>query len=162
MATRPSASDYIRTLQATVPTLARQIKDLAIAEMKPSAVHGGIGAGMFGGAAVFGLNALKLLCFAGAFGVSLLYYHFGLFDTLSSLALGFLSVGVALGLIALIVALIGYGQVKKIKKPEATIAEAKASLGAIGDAVQMGTADAENRSYPAGAEQVVAKSTRLR
>lgn len=91
MATRPSVSDYMRTLRATVPILVSQIKELAIAEMKPSAIHGGIGAGLFGGAGVIGLIVLKFFLFAAAFGMSFAYYRGG-FQHISALALGFLTV----------------------------------------------------------------------
>ena len=54
MAERPSAGDYIQVLKTTVPNMVDQIGELAKAELKPAAKHGGIGAGAFGGAAVVG------------------------------------------------------------------------------------------------------------
>lgn len=131
MAERPSAGDYIKVLKTTVPNMVDQIGELAKAELKPAAKHGGIGAGAFGGAAVVGLTVLKLLMLTFAFALSMMYHELAGFNPLTALTLGFLTTAV-LGLIIVAVsALFGRNQVMKVKPPSATIAETRASLGAI-------------------------------
>lgn len=156
MAERPSASDYINVLKATVPTMVDQISELAKAELKPAVKHGGIGAGAFGGAAVIGLTLLKFLLLTGAFAFSMIYHELLGRNPLTALTLGFLTMSVLALIIMAALALVGMGQMKHVQAPNATIAEAKASLGAITDAIEMGVADAKERRGPADALQVTA------
>ena len=92
MAERPSAGDYIQVLKTTVPNMVDQIGELAKAELKPAAKHGGIGAGAFGGAAVVGLTVLKLLMLTFAFALSMMYHELAGFNPLTALTLGFLTI----------------------------------------------------------------------
>lgn len=154
MAERPSAGDYVRVLKATVPTMASQIGELAKAELKPAAKHGGIGAGSLGGAAVVGVTVLKLGMLTGAFAFSMIYHELFGRNPLTALTLGFLTMAVIGVLIMAVLALIGWRQLKRVQPPNATIAETKASLGAITDAIELGAQDARERRNPADALQV--------
>lgn len=160
MAERPSASDYIEVLKTTVPTMVGQINELAKAELKPAAKHGGIGAGAFGGAAVVGITVLKLFMLTAAFAFSMVYHELLGRNPLTALTLGFLTMAVFGLLIMAALAFLGRDQVKRVKAPNATIAEAKASLGAITDAIELGVADARERRIPSDAVQVTT-STKL-
>ncbi len=154
MAERPSASDYIKVLKTSVPNMFGQISELAKAELKPAAKHGGIGAGVFGGAAVVGLTVLKLLLLTLAFALSMMYHELAGFNPLTALTLGFLTTAVLALIIMVVLALIGRSQIKKVKAPSATIAETRASLGAITDAIENGFSDAQHRRAPADAVAV--------
>jgi hypothetical protein len=134
MADSPVVGDIIKNITDDVKHLVQDEIELAKAELIPSAKKAGIGAGMFGGAGYFGINGLTLLYVAAALGI----YALGL-----SLWLSFLIVAVALLLIAGILALIGLSNVKKVKGPEKTVAQAKVSVAAIKGAVQHGTAAAK-------------------
>ncbi|MDI9628347.1 MAG: phage holin family protein [Acidobacteriota bacterium] len=154
MAERPSASDYLQVLKTTVPNMVDQIGELAKAELKPAAKHGGIGAGALGGAAVVGLTVLKLLMLTFAFALSMMYHELAGFNPLTALTLGFLTTAVLGLIIVAVFALFGRNQVMKVKAPSATIAEARASLGAITDAIENGVADARQQRVPTDAIEV--------
>jgi hypothetical protein len=134
MADSPAVGDIIKGITDDVKHLVQSEIELAKAELIPSAKKAGIGAGMFGGAGYFGINGLTLLYVAAALGI----YALGL-----SLWLSFLIVAVALLLVAAILGLIGLRNVKKIKGPEKTIAQAQKSIAEIKGAVQHGTAAAK-------------------
>lgn len=155
MAERPGAGDYIRVLKTTVPTLFGQISELAKAELKPAVKHGGIGAGAFGGAAVVGLTVLKLFLLTGAFMFSMIYHELLGRNVLTALTLGFLTMAVLALIIMVVLALIGKMQISQVQAPSATIAETKASLGAITDAIEYGVSDAREGRTPSGAIDVV-------
>ncbi len=154
MADRPAAGDYLRLLKTTVPTMAGQIGELAKAELKPAAKHGGIGAGAFGGAAVVGLTVLKFLMLTGAFALSMFYAEILGRNPLTALTFGFLTMSVIGLIIVAILALFGKLQFGKVKAPQATIAETKASLGAISTAIEAGISDASEGRMPQDAFQV--------
>ena len=130
----PEVSGIIKSVQDDVKHLVQDEVELAKSELIPSAKKAGIGAGMLGGAGYFGINGLTLLYVAAALGI----YALGL-----SLWLSFLIVAVALLLIAGILALIGLANLKKVKGPDKTIAQAKESVAAIKGAIQHGTAAAK-------------------
>ena len=155
MADCPSVGDYLRTLKLTVPKMVGQIKELAVAEITPVAKHGGIGAGLFGGAGAFGWIALKTLGLTACFALSLIYYELVDLDAILSLTLGFLTGSILLLIFAAIFALIGRSQIKRVKAPEATIAEVKASVSAISEAVTKGGVNAQAGGYPVDAEKIV-------
>ena len=156
MAERPSAGDYIQVLKTTVPNMVDQIGELAKAELKPAAKHGGIGAGAFGGAAVVGLTVLKLLMLTFAFALSMMYHELAGFNPLTALTLGFLTTAVLGLIIVAVFALFGRNQVMKVKPPSATIAETRASLGAITDAIENGFDNAQQQRVPADAIEITA------
>jgi hypothetical protein len=125
--------DLIKGIQDDVRRLVQDEIELAKAELVPSAKKAGVGAGLLGGAGYFGINAATLLYVAAALGL----YALGL-----SLWLSFLIVAVVLLLIAGILALIGLRNLKKVKGPDKTIAQAKTSVAEIKGAIQQGTAAA--------------------
>lgn len=156
MADRPSVGDYIRVLKTTVPKMVDQIIELAKAELKPAAKHGGIGAGAFGGAAVVGITVLKLFLLTGAFMFSMIYHEIFNRNPLTALTLGFLTMSVLALLIMAALALFGRSQVIKVKAPVATIAETRASIGAVADAIEQGASDAAGNKMPDDALAVTA------
>ena len=156
MAERPTAGDYLKVLRASVPTMVTQIKELAAAELKPAVKNGGVGAGLFGGAAVIGITALKLFLLTGAFALSMIYAEVLGRNPLTALTLGFLTMSVLALIIVAVLALLGKGKISKVKAPEATIAETKASLSAVADAIENGVTDVHERRIPNDALQVTA------
>jgi len=134
MADSPAVADIIKNITDDVKHLVQGEIELAKAELVPSAKKAGIGAGLLGGAGYFGVNGLTLLYVAAALGL----YALGL-----SLWLSFLIVAVVLLLIAGILALIGLANIKKVKGPDKTIAQAKESVTEIKGAIQHGTAAAK-------------------
>lgn len=133
MADSPAVGDIIKGITDDVKQLVQGEIALAKAELIPSAKKAGIGAGLFGGAGYFGINGLTLLYVAAALGI----YALGL-----SLWLSFLIVAVGLLLVAGVLALIGLSNVKKVKGPDKTIAQAQTTIAEVKDAVQHGIAAA--------------------
>lgn len=105
--------------------------ELAAAELKPAAKHAGIGSGMFAGAGTFALHALWMLIIAFALAIGWILDSFTALGPWGAFTLGFVIAAVISLLIAFVLVKIGQAQMKKVKKPEATIAEAKATLQAI-------------------------------
>lgn len=142
MAERPSAGEYLANIRTEVPKMVAGIKELAEAEVKPAVKQAGVGTGLVGAAAVIGGLALLFVVISGAFGIGLIFVHFvGLTQT-ASMGLGFLIAGVLWALVALIVLKLGLGRFKKVKAPELTIAEARASFQALSDSIGTGIVDA--------------------
>ncbi len=105
--------------------------ELAAAELKPAAKAAGIGTGYFAGAALFAFHAIWMLVILIALAVGLLLYAVTPLGPWSSFTLGFLaSVLVSLA-IALVLVILGRNKFRQVKKPEATISEAKATLDAV-------------------------------
>ena len=154
MADRPTIADYIQVLKTTIPNMVSQIGDLAKAELKPAAKHGGIGAGAFAAAAVVGLTALYLVLLTFAFALSMFFHEILNRNPLTALMFGFLTMTVLCLLIVAALALFGKSQISQVKAPQATIAETKASIGAITDAIEFGAQDAKNRTTPSDAVAV--------
>lgn len=128
-----AVGDIIRNITNDVKVLVKDEVELAKAELVPSAKNAGIGAGLFGAAGYFGINALTLLYIAAALGLAAL----GL-----PTWLGFLIVAVVLLVIAGICALIGRGKVKQVRPPKATIDQANETVVALKGAVQRANAAA--------------------
>lgn len=131
--------DIIKNITDDVKVVVRSELELAKIEMKQSAKRAGIGGGMFGVAAVFGVTALVLLIWAATFGLALLWRGLFDFSDLLSVCLGLVTMAVLGLIIAGIFALIGKGQVTKVKAPEKTIAQASATAAAASQAVTVGT-----------------------
>ncbi len=126
--------DIIKSITDDVKLLIHDEVELAKAELMPAAKHGGIGAGLFGAAGYFAICALSVLYFAAAFGLVALGV---------STWLAFLLVGVALLLVAGVCAGIGYLQVKKVKAPERTVAQANQTVAELSDAAKRAVASAK-------------------
>ena len=108
----PSIGTLVQSAMADVSTLIRAEVELAKAEVGKSAKKAGIGAGAFGAAGV-------VLAFSGFFfGIALAEFitWLGLERWISYLIVWFLLV-----LLAVMAALFGRGQIKKIEKPERTL-----------------------------------------
>ncbi|HEX6760427.1 MAG TPA: phage holin family protein [Propionibacteriaceae bacterium] len=125
--------DIIKDITDDVKLLVQDQIELAKAELIPAAKNGGTGAGLFGAAGYFALSATILLYFAAAWGL----VQAGL-----AAWLAFLIVGVALLLIAGILAGVGFLFVKRVKPPERTIAQANLATAEISDAAQRALAAA--------------------
>jgi Putative Actinobacterial Holin-X, holin superfamily III len=128
-----AVGDIIKNITDDVKSLVRDQIELAKAELTPAAKQGGTGVGLFGAAGYFALSATILLYFAAAW---------GLVSAGLAAWLAFLIVGVALLLIAGILAGIGYLIVRKIKGPERTIAQANQSVAEVKAAAERGVAAA--------------------
>jgi Flp pilus assembly protein TadB len=128
-----AVGELIKGITDDVLVLVRDEIELAKAELIPAAKNAGIGAGLFGAAGYFGINAALLLYIAAALGL----YALGL-----PLWLSFLIIAVALLLVAGLCALIGRSRVKKAKPPKRTINQAKETVAAVKGAVQRGNAAA--------------------
>ena len=128
-----AVADIIKNITDDVKLLVQDQIELAKMELIPAAKNGGTGAGLFGAAGYFALSATILLYFAAAFGL-----------VAAGLAawLAFLIVGVALLLIAAILAGIGYLFVKRVKPPERTIAQANLASTEIKEAANRALAAA--------------------
>lgn len=159
MAQRPSLGDYITVLKTSVPKMVTQLKELAAAEMKPMAKNGGIGAAGLIVAVVFAVVMLMIILLAIGFGLSIIFAEPLNRHPITALALGFTVEAVLFLILAVIVGLIGWRYLKKVKAPEATIAEAKASFSAIATAIEKGVDDAATRQIPAGAAEFAGTST---
>jgi membrane protein len=106
-ATEPTAAELIRQLSDQTSRLARQEVELAKAELALRGKRAGIGAGMFGGAGVFGFYALGAL-------VATVILALG---TAMAGWLAALIVTVVLGAIAGVLALRGRKQVQQATPP---------------------------------------------
>jgi hypothetical protein len=128
-----AVGDIIKNISDDVKLLVQDQIELAKAELTPAAKKGGTGLGLFGAAGYFALSATILLYFAAAFGL-----------VAAGLApwLAFLIVGVALLLIAGILAGIGYLIVRRIKGPDRTIAQANQSVAEVKAAAERAVAAA--------------------
>jgi uncharacterized membrane protein YqjE len=133
MADSPAVGDLIKSITDDVKSLVRGEIELAKAELTPSAKNAGLGAGLFGGAGYFGINAMTLLYIAAALGLAALGVP---------IWLAFVIVAVVLLIIAAILALVGKSRIDKVKGADATIAQANQSVAEIKAAVQRGTAAA--------------------
>lgn len=121
--------------------------ELAAAELKPTAKAAGLGAGFFAGAAVFLFHALWMLVILVALAVGLLIHAITPLGPWGSFTLGFLVSVLFSLLVAGVLFTFGRGKFAQVKKPEATISEAKATLDAVVDAItaKRSTTDVEVR-----------------
>lgn len=118
-----------RTIGQLVADASRDMSDLvrheialAKAEVKKEAVNAGAGAGLFAGAAVFGLVGFIMLWFTAAWAL----IHF--FDMQNWAAFGIVTL--ILLAIAGILALIGKSRISKVGPPERTIETTKGTVAA--------------------------------
>ena len=109
--------------------------ELAAAELKPSAKAAGIGTGFFAGAAIFLFHALWMLVIVVALAIGLLLHSVTPMGPWGAFTLGFLATVVFSVLVAGVLFTLGRGKFTQVKKPTATISEAKATLDAVVDAI---------------------------
>ncbi|OYO24161.1 hypothetical protein CGZ93_04910 [Enemella dayhoffiae] len=133
-------SDVAKLISEDVKALVQGEIALAKAELVPSAKHAGVGAGLFGGAGYFAMNGLSLLFIAGALGIAALFKA-----PTGWIALGFVIMAVVVFVIAGILALVGKGQLQKVKGPERTIEQAQTTIETIKGSIARATADAKTK-----------------
>lgn len=122
-------------IKDTIADFVSKETELAAAELKPSAKSALVGSGFFAGAAVFLFHALWMLVILIALAIGLLLHAVTPMGPWGSFTLGFLSSVLISVLIAGILITFGRGKFSQVKKPEATISEAKATLDAVVDAI---------------------------
>ncbi|WP_232549098.1 phage holin family protein [Propioniciclava soli] len=159
----PEIGDVIADITSDVQTIVKGEIELAKAELIPQAKSLGIGAGLFGAAGYFALQAVTLLFICGGLAFTALYT--GLVSIVWAFTLGFLTMAVILLVIAGILALIGKSKIK-FEGAEKTVAEAEKSVDAVTTAINRGQANvraivaghdplrAANRTTGAGATVV--------
>ena len=114
----PTLGKLVMDAQRDISTLISKEIELAKTELKVSVRHGGVGIGLFAGAAFLGLLAVIMLS------VSIAYFIHWNGDGLS-LHWAFLIVFGLYVLIAGLLAFIGLKQVKRVKAPERAIKQGK-------------------------------------
>lgn len=124
----------LQQLKAELSEFIEREKELARAELVPAAKSAGIGSGLFAAAGVFALHALWMIILCLALAVGWFLDSFTALSTWGAFTVGFLLVAVLSVLIAFILIKVGQLHMGKVKAPEATIAEAKATLSALVDA----------------------------
>ncbi|GAA2677048.1 phage holin family protein [Streptomyces lunalinharesii] len=117
-----SLGQLVATATAEMSALVHDEIALAKAELRQDAKRAGIGSAAFIVAGVLALFALPVLSFAAAYGI----HNLGL-----GLAWSFLIVGGAFLVIAALLILIALAKIKKIKKPEKSIASAKETAAVL-------------------------------
>ncbi|WP_296138653.1 phage holin family protein [uncultured Tessaracoccus sp.] len=125
-------ADHVTTIKHQLGVFLSKEVELAKAELGPAAKHAGVGTGMLAISLGFALHAVWMFVIALAALFTWLMTLTGLSLALS-LIFGFLIATVVSLVLAGIFALVGLRRYKKIKAPEATIAEAKSTIKAISD-----------------------------
>jgi uncharacterized membrane protein YqjE len=123
-----SAGQLVQQLSEQTSTLIRQELRLATAELQEKGKHAGVGAGMFGGAGVVALYGVGALIAAAIIGLG----------TLVEPWLAAVIVGVALLLVAAIVAAAGKKQVEQATpaKPERTVDSVQRDIKTVKERAQ--------------------------
>ena len=136
----PQLGDIVANLKVDGARMLQDNVALARAEVTPIAVKGGIGGGLAAVAVYFLLAALGLLFMAGGFAFGRMWQAIITgFSVLPALGLGFVTMAVVMILVALgLLAAAKFGFFDRIRKPEATIAEFKASIAALAESVKRG------------------------
>ena len=114
----PTLGKLVMDAQRDISTLISKEIQLAKSEIKVSVKHGGVGIGLFAGAAFLGLLAIIMLSVAIAY-----FIHWN--GSGLDLHWAFLIVFALYLLIAGLLAFIGLKQVKKVKAPERAIEQGK-------------------------------------
>ncbi len=114
----PTLGKLVMDAQRDISTLISKEIELAKTELKVSVKHGGLGIGLFAGAAFLGLLAVVMLS------VSIAYFINWNGDGLA-LHWAFLIVFALYVAIAGLLALVGLRQVKQVKAPEKAISQGK-------------------------------------
>jgi hypothetical protein len=116
--TDPTLGKLVMDAQRDISTLISKEIELAKSEIKVSVKHGGVGIGLFAGAAFLGLLAIIMLSVAIAY-----FIHWN--GSGLDLHWAFLIVFALYVLIAGLLAFIGLKQVKQVKAPEKAIKQGK-------------------------------------
>ena len=136
----PQLGDIIANLKVDGTRMVQDNIALAKAEVTPIVAKGGIAGGLAMGALYFLLAALGLLFMAGGFAFGRMWQAIiNSLSLLPALGLGFVTMAIVMILVAVVLVLVAkVGFINKIKKPEATVAEVKASIAALGESVKRG------------------------
>ncbi len=138
MAERQSIMDAIDQVKTSAGKMFSQIGDLAKAELKPAAKNAGLGAVFVVALAVVAATALFILLLTCGFALSIIYNQVLGRSPITALTFGFLTLFVLCIILVALCAIAAWKRFKKVQGPKATIAETKASLGAITDAIKAG------------------------
>lgn len=130
-------ADNLTRIQQQLGEFVEKEKELAKAEIVPSAKKAGVGSVLFVVALAFALHAVWMLVIALAALFSWLVSLTGL-STLLSIIFGFLIATIVSLILAGIFGLLGWSKFKKVKAPSATIAEFKATAQAVIDGFKKG------------------------
>lgn len=134
----PTLKDAGSTFQQIKTSLAEFVSketELAKAEVVPAAKQAGIGSGLFAGAGILALHALWMILIAVVLAIAWLLNSVTNLGPWASGTFAFVITAVFSLLVAFILVKVAQSRFKKVSMPEATIAEAKATLTAISDAV---------------------------
>ncbi|RLP09795.1 phage holin family protein [Propionibacterium australiense] len=142
MAERSRLGDYISTIRSGVPRMLSGIGELARAELVPSAKHAGIGGLGLGVVAALGLFLLHCLLWAAVFGIAIFFHAVVGFGWLGSMAFAFLTLALISLILVIVFGIVAFAQLRQVKAPTATIAEAKASISSLSNAVAEGVSEA--------------------
>lgn len=131
----PKPSHPLEEIKDALAHFVSAEKKLALEELKPAAKHAGISAGLFAGAGLFLFHAIWMLVIVLGLALGLLLHALTPLGPWGSFTLGF-TISLLLSVIfAVVLILVGRRQWRKVRKPEATIAEAKATLDAVVHAI---------------------------
>jgi len=120
----PTIGKLVSDTSKHLSTLVQQEIRLAKSELKVSIRNGGVGAGLFAGAAVFGVLAIIMLSVAFAY---LIHWNGSGLD----LHWAFLIVFAVYLLIAGLLAMVGIKKVRQVGPPERAITQAKATADTL-------------------------------
>ncbi|WP_316669485.1 phage holin family protein [uncultured Propionibacterium sp.] len=143
MAEHSRLGDHISSIKNGVPQMISGIKELARAEIVPSAKHASIGGAGVGAVAAFGLFLLHCLLWAAVFGIAVFFHSVAGFGWFGSMAFAFLTLAAVSLILMIVFGLIAVLQFRQVRAPTATIAEAKASISSLSNAVAEGVSEAE-------------------
>lgn len=135
--TNPGIAEIISNIQADVTAIVKGELELAKAELMPQAKAAGIGAGLFGAAAYFAITGGTLLFLGLSFLLSLGFMAWFNLPLLGAAAWGFSLMAVLVFLLAGVLALVGKQQLN-FTTPDATIAQAEASVASFKSAIASG------------------------
>lgn len=152
----PEIGDVINDITADISTIVKAEIELAKAEMVPQVKRVGIGAGMFGVAGYFAIQAVTLLFICGGLALSALYQ--GVVPIVWAFVLGFLTLAIVLLLIAGVLVLVGKSRFN-VTAPQRTIDEANRSVQAVTGAISQ--AQANVRAIVAGQTRKVGRPDRV-
>lgn len=134
MMTEPSDAGPLQEFKEQLAEFIAREKELAKAELVPAAKSAGIGAGLFAGAGVFALHALWMLLLCLALGVGWFLTSFTALSPWGGFTLGFLLTAILSLIVAFILIKVGQLNMGKVKSPDATIEEARATISSLVDA----------------------------
>lgn len=152
----PDIGEVLKDITDDIQTIVKGEIDLAKAEMVPQVKSVGIGAGMFGVAGYFAIQALTLLFICGGLALSALYQ--GVVPLIWAFTLGFLTMAVILLVIAGVLVLLGKSRFS-VTAPQRTIDEANRTVSAVTGA--MSQAQANVRAIVAGQPRTAERPDRV-